>query len=104
MKLTKSKLKQIIKEELRKVLKEQTLPHWTDVKDGKWKPKDCEEARAYFEHQAPKVYDEEDTHGFESDLIEFMESNKNCFQAELGKLKSDENPIYDQAMKANQKV
>ena len=91
MKLTKSKLKEIIKEELRKVLKEQH--------EGAPAAQGCQELRKQYDELVKDAYDHgpEDAAPYEEDIIKFMKRNENCFQAELGELARDPNanPMFD---------
>ena len=90
MKLTKTKLKQIIKEEIQKLIKEEGEVFAWDR--GDWSPKNCDEARAYYDTQ---VHDEIYMHAggdeiwYQDKLIEFVEQYPNCFKEEFSMLKRD---------------
>ena len=91
MKITKTQLKQIIKEEISKVLSESDK---------------CQEIRVQWEEAIPELYGGQggdyDWEGAEMELTNWMKTNPECFKNELAKLDpktgyfpKNDNPIID---------
>jgi hypothetical protein len=84
MKITKTQLKQIIKEEISKILSENDK---------------CQAVRREWEKAIPGLYGGQggayDEEGEEDDLIDWMREHSECFETELAELDAGENPMAD---------